>query len=415
MNGQEQVLYDHLLGYAQSESPSQLIDRFRSLFIEGCGYPELEIWQALADVVNSPAAEHRFKFVLNRSSHILINQWLMQPRLHSAIPALIELFDSPQSGMPRSHTSKRLHELRTQFRETEQYSALNRLSRVMIQEQSTENRPLGSLIHRYPLLYEHSLLTPDTVAVQGPAIRRLRNQSQHQFERELSRYIAHQQRLTYGHVAENIRFVSSSSTPSGSQSGPRIIKNPTLLSDRQLDTALRQFTGKVDGRNTYRELARQFLTYTSDTPCYRIFKQDLYHYLVSSVDPSYGSRQFNQRLSSYLQTMSPDSDNQKLSDVLLVGTCRKLLNFLVVDVSRLHHAVFVDLTANLGITATIGLLLKILLLCTRVKPYLEKQFSVLFGHYEDFARDAVKWLIESLENLNVAFATNFGRINLVYR
>lgn len=392
------------------------MDRFRSLFIEGCGYPEPQIWHAFVEVVNSPVAEREFKYVLNRCSHILINHWLMQPRLHSAIPALVELFDTPHSGAPRSRTGKRLYELRTQFKETEQYDALSRLARVMMQEQATEDRPLGSLIHRYPLLYEHSLLTPDTIAVQGPAIRKLRDQSQRQFERDLSRYIVHQQRLTLGHTPDMSGLVSSGSTPSGSQAGLRVIKNPTFLSDRQLDKALRHFTGKVDGRNTHRDLARQFLTYTSDTPCYRIFKQDLHHYLVTSIDPGYGSRQFNQRLCNFLQTISLNSDNQKLSDVLLVSTCRKLLNFLVVESpTRLHHAVFVDLTANLGITATIGLLLKILLLCSRVKPYLEKQFSLLFSHYEDSTRDAVRWLIESLENLNIAFATNFGRINLVYK
>jgi hypothetical protein len=99
--------------------------------------------------------------------------------------------------------------------------------------------------------------------------------------------------------------------------------------------------------------------------------------------------------------------------VLLIGTCRKLLNFLVVENAQCpNHAVFVDLTGNLGITTTISLLLKIVLICRKVKPYLEKQFSVLFKHYETCARDSVTWLIDSLENLNVAFSINFGTLSL---
>jgi hypothetical protein len=77
-----------------------------------------------------------------------------------------------------------------------------------------------------------------------------------------------------------------------------------------------------------------------------------------------------------------------------------------------NHAVFVDLTGNLGITTTISLLLKIVLICRKVKPYLEKQFAVLFKHYETSSQDSVTWLIDSLESLNVAFSINFGSLSL---
>jgi hypothetical protein len=98
-----------------------------------------------------------------------------------------------------------------------------------------------------------------------------------------------------------------------------------------------------------------------------------------------------------------------------VGTCRKLLNFLVVESSQQpNHYIFCNLTANFGITPTIGLLLKIALICRQVKPYLEKRFSILFNHYEAYTKDKVEWLVESLENLNIAFSSNFGAINFSY-
>ncbi|HEY9639188.1 MAG TPA: hypothetical protein V6C57_01825, partial [Coleofasciculaceae cyanobacterium] len=152
---------------------------------------------------------------------------------------------------------------------------------------------------------------------------------------------------------------------------------------------------------------------SSQSQTYRVFKHDLYDYLTASIDTKYGKSQFNQRLYTYVQEILPDQDAQCLNDVLLVGTCRKLLNFLIVEsCQNLNHANFVDLTGNLGTTVTIGLLLKIVLICRNVKPYLEKRFSILFNHYESCARDGVVWLIESLESLNVAFSINFGTLSL---
>ena len=62
----------------------------------------------------------------------------------------------------------------------------------------------------------------------------------------------------------------------------------------------------------------------------------------------------------------------------------------------------------MGEVKTIGLLLKLVLLCGKVKPYLEKRFSILFSHYENVTEDRADWLVKSLENLQVAFSVHFG-------
>jgi hypothetical protein len=72
----------------------------------------------------------------------------------------------------------------------------------------------------------------------------------------------------------------------------------------------------------------------------------------------------------------------------------------------------VDLITNMGVTRTVGLLLKVVLLCNKVKPYLEKRFSILFNHYESFAKDGVPWLVKSLESLQVALSVHFGKVDV---
>ncbi|MCA1994758.1 MAG: hypothetical protein LDL41_22325, partial [Coleofasciculus sp. S288] len=175
----------------------------------------------------------------------------------------------------------------------------------------------------------------------------------------------------------------------------------------------KQFVGKGQGGYTYRDAAQSFLTHTSQTSSYKAFKDDLYDYLTASIDPNYGKGHFNDRLYTHLKNTLPHSDALKPSEFLLIRTCSQLLNFLVVESpQRPNHFIFVDLITNLGATLTIGLLLKIVLLCQKVKPYLEKRFSILFNHYESWARDGVPWLITSLENLNIALSVHFGSADL---
>ncbi|MCS6814513.1 MAG: hypothetical protein NZ772_13230, partial [Cyanobacteria bacterium] len=78
------------------------------------------------------------------------------------------------------------------------------------------------------------------------------------------------------------------------------------------------------------------------------------------------------------------------------------------------HFVFVDLVTNLGPTQTIGIVVKVVLICPKIAPYLEKRFSILFNHYEASPRDVVQWLIDCLENLNVAFSINLGSADLSF-
>ena len=97
----------------------------------------------------------------------------------------------------------------------------------------------------------------------------------------------------------------------------------------------------------------------------------------------------------------------------MLRTSSQLMNFLVVENGKKpEHYVFVDMISNMGVTRTMGLLLKVVLVSGKVKPYLEKRFSILFNHYESFTKDGVPWLVKSLENLQLAFSVHFGKVDL---
>lgn len=406
---EEQRLYDHLLQLVQTESPHAITDRFRLLFVECTGYPDFSFQQDLDRLVQSTTSAQEFRFILNRCCHILINRWQSRPQHHTAIAELIALFEAAPTrpitaDFARSRVIKQQRHLIQDFQQTEQYLTLKRLATVLQPaELPTETEPFGTIIRRYPYLYEHCLVTEGTPDSQQASIRQLQVDRQKQFEIDLSKYVTYQvRRSSSDSFATRDRIIHP-------------VENPTLLDERSLSSALHQFTGKVNGNDTCREVAQRFLTHCQEVRSYRQFKAELYHYLTDAVNPAYGKRHFNQQLGDLLINSYPESESQPLSDFLMVRTCSRLLNFLVIESAhRPQHFVFVDLLSNLGATLTTQLLLQIVLLCRRVKPHLEKRFSILFHHYESYSRDRVQWLIAAMENLHIALSTNFSALNLCF-
>ncbi|MEG4341886.1 hypothetical protein QUB70_01180 [Microcoleus sp. A003_D6] len=414
---EEQLLYNHWLELVQVEQPAELISRFRTLFVHGIGYPDRTVADALEKIAASTHGAQEFKYILNRCCHILINRWQTYPSKQAAIPELIALFEEAPKivfGYSRSRSTVSIPQLVNQFTESEQYLTLKRLAKVIThsnEDSSNSKTPatlaLGNLIPRYPYLYKHCLLSDDSTYEQQKIIKKIQVQKQQQFEVNLSQYVAHQVRK-----AQTARRETSLSFVRNIQP----IKNPTLLSDPELFFALKQFVGKVEGADTYRQLAGRFTANACTTQSYSSFKDDLYEYLISSVtDDRYGKRQFNDKLYKQLQNTFPHNDAQKFNEFLMIRTCSQLLNFLVVESpARPNHFVFIDLISNLGPTQTTGLLLKIVLICGKVKPYLEKRLAILFGHYEFSTREGVVWLVKALENLHLALSTNFGNIDVSF-
>ncbi|HEY9613085.1 AAA-like domain-containing protein [Allocoleopsis sp.] len=406
---QEHLLYNHLLDCVQKESPKQLLERFRLLFINGYGYPEREIVAVLDSITASNLTEQEFMNILNRCCYILINHWRMYPKQHSAIPRLVELFKTLSSSVVQSPLSRRLRELVQLFVQSDQYLELEHLA-ILIEpppDLDQVNGSLAQVISRYPYLYSHCRLSQSSSAEHQQIIRQLQAQKQRQFEIHLSHYATYLARQIQIERQPCLTLAAKNIQP---------IPNPTRLSDRDLLVALKQFVGKVDGSHTYKDLAHLFLAHTCQVSSYRDFKKDLYEYVIASISPEYGKYQYYQHLAKHLKNTFPDCDSQKVNNVLLVQTCRQLFNFLVASPERPEHLLFIDLISNNSSLNTVGLLLKIALLSRQAKPHLEQRFSMLFNHYGSHAIDNQKifWLLESLENLNVALGVNFGAVDISF-
>lgn len=405
----EQALYSHLLERVKVEAPERLIERFQTLFVRGSGYPDPEIAAIVRQITALEEAESEFNSVLNRCCHILINHWQMESKHQPAIPELVQIIDGSGERRMQSRDARRMQNLIEQFKKSDEYHTLQRLVRVVDRSGDRDlppnERPLNTLIGRYPYLYAHSLLSDGSSYEHQQTVKKIQAQRQRQYEIHLSKYVTYKVRRAQL-ARQNPKLLKN----------PRIIqpvRNPTLLSDRDLYVAVKQFAGRAEGSYTYKDVAQTFRTHTSQTQTYRQFKEDLFEYLITTVDGEYGRRQFYDKLYHHIMQTLPQCDDQKPTDFLVLRTCSQLLNFLVVESPQNpNHYVLIDLLSNLGPTFVMALLLKILLICRKVRPYLEKRFSILFDHYDQSTREAVGWLIEALENLQVALSTNFGAADL---
>jgi hypothetical protein len=402
---EEQVLYDYWLDRVRTGSPEELIEDFRRLFIEGRGYQEAPIYLALERLVKAKDAEIRFYNFFNRCCHILVNRWQMQPTHQPAIPELVSLLENlPPARQGQYGTSNTLRHLIKNFTLSDHYVKLQRLARIISSRYNEKTASsVGTLINRYPYLYDHCLLGDESSQEHQQTVRHIKVKTERRFEVNLSRYVTYK-----------VRLAQVTHTPKITEEAGRIIqpvKNPTLLNDKELNRALKQYVGTVEGNHTYKTLSQNFLAHTVYTTTYKDFKNDLYDYLITSVD--YGKGQFNKKLYDILQNTLPQCDQQKPSEFLVLRTSSQLLNYLVVESGQKpDHYIFMDMITNMGVTRTMGLLLKLVLMCRKVKPYLDKRFSILFNHYESFSRDGVPWLVKSLENLQVAFSIHFGKADL---
>ncbi|MBD2055319.1 hypothetical protein H6F88_04645 [Oculatella sp. FACHB-28] len=422
-----EYIYRHLLDIRKSESPDVLVERLRSLFIEGIHYPEAEALRAVNRMVLSEWASSNFPHVLNRCCYILINHWWshseLNQKLTKATHDLVALFLSNSSPPEKSLATQRLRELIREFTKTEQYQALQRRAQVVggpsptegqlntQDRENVESKRIIDLIHRYPLLYSYYLRGEDSEdSGDLRAIERLQIKREQQFEQDLFHYMTYMQK-------------SSNSSCNGALSA---VKNPTLMSTEDLRAAVMTFGGAVKGSPSYRDAAKQSLSTIAQAVSYQDMKEQVHEYLLSSIrcsaNPDYGNHRFNSWLSEQLKSTLPQGDTLKPSTHLLMRTCGHLIDVLLAKPhvsdhkSVENHLMFVDLNTNLGATFTIGLLLKIVLLCaanrgnfTVLKSRIAKQFACMFRHYETAIRSNTEWLIRCLDNLMVAFSIHFGR------
>ncbi|MEN9227366.1 MAG: hypothetical protein Q6L54_01755 [Gloeomargarita sp. HHBFW_bins_205] len=399
-NPDEEVIYAGVYRWVRQETPEQVLARFWELFTELRG--EASVVRALERVVSHGDAPKRFRYILNRCCYILVNYWRNQPQYREAMDRLVELLrrPTPVRGLDRGRPVGTLRRLFAGFAQTDLYLRLYQTVALLeASDEPADDRPLADLLRRYPYLYAAQLAGGEDrqlLREQQEVVQQLQTETQRQFEYQLARYVTYEYRRALG-----------------ADKNCQPVKNPTLLSNQELYWALKCFGGRGENGLTYQERAEKFLQENPQGQNYRLFKQNLAHYVLSTLPPGINRDTFARQLYKFMEGLFPQFDDQGVDDFLLTRTCSRLLNCLVTDGAQPgNHQTFIDLLCQLGPTRLVGLLLKIVLICRKVKGYLERLLGHLFDYYAEKLQGEVRWLIKVLENFKVAFSLHFGVVDL---
>lgn len=404
-NDSEQAIFDYLLDLVQSAEGEKVLAEVADLFLTGRGSGNSHIFACLEKVTRAKYNAEDFNYFFNRCCYILINYWQLSPQSQRSIPQLVIMLEKAVANIgPGGNPQGNIRQLIKNFTMGEQFVRLKRLAHVISSKFETKSTSVGNLIHRYPYLYDYCLMGDDSSKEHRQTVHRIKAQNERKFEVNLSRYVTYRVRTAQvnksGLILPNRELIKP-------------VENPTLLTDRELNGSLKHFVGTVENGQSYHSLSKSFRSHVAYTQSFGAFKDELYEYIRGSLQGKYEQGSFNKRLFDLFQNTYPECNQQKPTEFLMMRTSSQLLNFLVVEGNQNpNHYVFIDLISNIGVKKTIGILLKVVLFCSKVKPYLEKRFSILFNHYEGVSREGVPWLVRTLENMQVALSVHFGRVDL---
>ncbi len=410
---EEEILYNSIRGWLLHDSSDLILEKFNYLFLKGNGCDCYQSRSALEMIISSRQGQREFNFIFNRCCQIIIYEWQINPLLKSKIPLLIKQIEAIKyHSHIQARTKRKLRSLIIEFKNSEQYLKLVRFSILVGQSTSFKKNPdpqyLRDLISQYPYLYQRYLVGEGSSYEFKKTIINLQKRSQHHYELNLSRYITYRVRLM-----ALVRQYKAQQKTKISKKVLHPVKNPTLIKENLLEKSLHYYWGEIVKGYTHRSWAMSCRDQLAGVSTHVEFKAIINNYLSLDLNCTYSKETLLPKISEYLDVILPDIHLNQVDEFTLLRASSLLFQLLIVDGKRnCNHSLLIELINNLGIVKVVGLLLKIVLLCDKSKPYLEQRLAILFSYYELQPISKSFWLIEMFENLQLAFSVHFENVDL---
>ena len=421
---QSSIIYEYLRQCAAIQSPPAVIEKFRSLFLQGKN-ENSQVSKALEKIIFSPVGQKQFDVILSHCCYLILDCWSDTQESLSYAAELIGTFDLINQTKSYDRRRKQLIQLIKDYQQTELYFQLRAIivilnpqdvTNVVLADEISTNEASGSssscsnkiisiYLARYTYLYDYCLPQNSELNQLKEFIKTLQTKRKQDFEVRLSKHLIYRVRLKQ--IAQ-MKLLSK-----GAGKAITKVDNPTLLSERAFKKAIKQYIGQVEKQGTILQQAQNFVTANNLRNSYQIFKQDLYVFLTNNIKPRNNSYQFKSKLKQKLKQIFPQSDAKPLNNSLILQTCRQLFSFLIVEKSSpLDPNKFTELIVNLGTAQAMTILIKITLICPESKADLEEKISLVVTYYQLHSIQDTPWLVKTLEHLLIAFSIYFGDIDV---
>ncbi len=402
----EKSLCDWLESLLQQDSADVAFLSFHRLLIEGKGADNPAIALVVEEMAlnKDKGVERDFVRVLDRCCYKLIANWMVEGKL-SLVSQLTDAIG--EIGTNKDPVYAKLHRRLQQHWKVYilegYYGRLQKLQIILTKRSTDANAApvMSSLLDRYPFLYESNLLVEDAGKEYLEVVQKHKRRAQRDYEFRFSQYLTYQIRKAY--LRNN---------PDPNKSIPAV-SNPTILKSRDLGTAIQSYIGQPKKGESYWDSACQFNSQMQLSMNFADFKESLYRYITKDVPTSkYVQNGFKPKLKDHLRAVLPENHNKPVDELSQVRTYTQLLNFLIIDsAERPNHVMLIDMLSNFGSMDTVGIILKIILICPKAQTSLNHRLSILFNHYYNSPQAEVSWLIKLLENWQIASSIHFGKVD----
>ncbi|MFE1744896.1 hypothetical protein [Coleofasciculus sp. H7-2] len=367
----QEIICRFFLDIVKQWTPDLVLYEFKTLFINPGKARDSAHLQALKRILISKNEED-FKNTLKRSCYILLNNWILA-RHYQALQDLIQLISNSADGNGISSPAvKCLKTWLADFVNSQDYEEL----KLFVSKY--ENREQDHWKSRYASY----LLAPQYVnnknsEEQRQAAKGLSKQLKDQFKFELAMYTAH---------SESTGFNNKKN------------QNPTALGDQALRLIKKVIAKR--GMFSYENIANIFLKQTKQLK-YKYFKQGLLKYLFYSTGNKGEVENLQTDLWKVLEFLYKDADEEEVNSLLLIKTCKRVIECLTIKNNGEPSSLFVSLASE-GKSVTLAiLLLKIILICPPTRTHLEVCLAKLIQYYEEYSQEECSWVINFLEVIRI--------------
>ncbi|WRH67389.1 MAG: hypothetical protein RSE13_02945 [Planktothrix sp. GU0601_MAG3] len=294
-----EVIHEFFLHGVQTSSPEAVLDSFEQLFFYLLCPSQPEVKGALEKILSEETGESCFHSTIQRCCYILINNWLLK-RQQRLIQNLFQILSNPPDVNQTclSVQENRLTIWLHKFLSSENYQKL-------LQCANFDRNNWSSRYQSYLLVPQY--LNPRSSREQKEVARNLSKQLKDKYKFDLAMYIT---RLD---------------SPSGKN---HKLHNPTKLGDEVIN--LIKQTISTQRVFNYGTQANLFLQNTQDFN-YQRFKQCLPQYLMFNLSQQYPANVLREKIEEKLQSLYRIHDDKTINQALIIRTCNRLLEFLLLE------------------------------------------------------------------------------------
>jgi hypothetical protein len=381
----QEEIYEFFLSTVKLWPPEAVLAEFKNLFIANSDTINPNLVSCLYRIVLTHQ-EQEYRNTLKRCCYILINNWELHRRSKTT-QQLIQQFYDPLLHKPTiSPIIQTLREWLSNFLKSADFEELKFF--VTRHENSSSSH--------WASRYTPYLLAPQYTNLANPpeqreAAKNLARQLKQKFKVDLALYTAFSETAV---------------------AAKRDLPNPTGLGEEVL-RIIKKIVAKR-GLSNQANLAKLFLRQT-ETLKYKAFKRSIVEYLIFSIADFKTASLVKSLLSKKLETLYHKHDSKVINDALLLRTANRLVEYLTTEDRTTPSLLFLELTKQGNPLTLVMLLLKILMICPKVRTHLELCVAALIRHFENEPETNCQRVILFFELFNIITTIYSGNIeyNLV--